>query len=488
MFKELDRTIEAVKREFGRPKILVVGDLILDRYLRGRVERISPEAPVPVVHLEHRLHAPGGAANVACNLARLGCQVSLAGIIGDDADGRDLLETLANFDVDTSAVQIGIARPTTVKTRVVGGHQQMLRIDSEDRSVLTLGEYGRLLDPLLPKVCKYSALVLSDYAKGVLGEDVCQRLISEAKKASIPVFVDPKGLSYRKYTGATMICPNRSEVAMATGTSPDDLSLLFAKTEELRSSLGIEFIALTLSELGMAMFQAGSINQCAAKAREVFDVSGAGDTVIAILAASFSAGLDLYDCAQLANAAAGIVIGRVGTVTISREELLATISKQSLTPVSDKVCSLEQMRETLAVWRADGQLVVFTNGCFDLLHLGHVKLLESAKLEGDRLVVGLNSDKSVRHLKGPDRPVLGEIERAQMLASLSSVDAVVIFDDETPLNLIRTIRPDVLVKGADYTEHQVVGGSDVRSWGGRVALIPLVEGHSTTKLLTRLAK
>jgi D-beta-D-heptose 7-phosphate kinase/D-beta-D-heptose 1-phosphate adenosyltransferase len=488
VFRDLDKTIEAVKREFGRPKVLVVGDLILDRYVWGRVERISPEAPVPVVHLEHRAHAPGGAANVACNLARLGCQASLAGFIGDDADGRDLLEALANFAVETSIVQLGRGRPTTVKMRVIGGHQQMLRIDSEDRSALAPAEYQRLLDTLLPKVSQYSAIVLSDYAKGTLGEDVCKRLILEAREASIPVFVDPKGLSYQKYAGATMICPNRSEIAMATGTSPDDLILLFEKTEGLRSNLGIRFVALTLSELGIALFQAGSTYQCAAKAREVFDVSGAGDTVIATLAAAFSSGLDLYDCAQLANAAAGIVIGKVGTVTISRDELLATLSKQSLPQESDKVCSLERLREALAVWRADGESVVFTNGCFDLLHLGHVRLLESAKQQGDRLVVGLNSDRSVRLLKGPDRPVLGELERAQMLASMSSVDAVVIFDDETPLNLIHAIRPNVLVKGADYKEHQVVGGSEVRSWGGRVALIPLVEGHSTTKLLTRLAR
>jgi len=364
----------------------------------------------------------------------------------------------------------------------------MLRIDSEDRSALARSDYQRLLDALLPKVSQYSALVLSDYAKGTLGEDVCKRLISEAREASIPVFVDPKSLSYKKYAGATMICPNRSEIAMATGTSMDDLSLLFEKTEELRGNLGVDVVALTLSEMGIAMFQAGSTYRCPAIAREVFDVSGAGDTVIATLAAAFSSGLDLNDCAHLANAAAGIVIGKVGTVAISRDELLATLSRESLTQVSDKVCSLEQVRETLAVWRADGERVVFTNGCFDLLHLGHVRLLECAKQEGDRLVVGLNSDRSVRLLKGPDRPVLAEIERAQMLASMSSVDLVIIFDDETPLNLIRTIRPDVLVKGADYEEHQVVGGTEVRSWGGRVALIPLVEGHSTTKLLTRLGR
>jgi len=488
VFKDLNRTIEAVKREFGRPLILVVGDLILDRYLWGRVDRISPEAPVPVVHLEHRAHTPGGAANVAHNLARLGCEVSLAGIIGDDTDGRNLLECLASLGMETSNVQTVPGRPTTVKTRVVGGHQQMLRIDSEDRSPLSASDYQRLLDALLPTVSQYSALILSDYAKGTLGGEVCQRLISEARGVHVPVFVDPKGLNYQKYAGATMLCPNRAEVALATGISTDDSRLLFEKTEELRADLGIDIIALTLSELGIAMFEAGSTYQCAAKVREVFDVSGAGDTVIATLAAAFTSGLDPYDCAHLANAAAGTVIGKLGTVAVARDELLAALSRENLTRVSNKVCSLEELNKNLAVWRSGGERIVFTNGCFDLLHLGHLTLLQCAKQEGDRLVVGLNSDESVRLLKGPDRPVIGELERAQMLASMSYVDAVVVFNDETPMELIRNVRPDVLVKGSDYKECDIVGAAEVRSWGGRVTLIPLIEGHSTTKLLSRLSR
>jgi D-beta-D-heptose 7-phosphate kinase/D-beta-D-heptose 1-phosphate adenosyltransferase len=488
VFKDLDRTIQAVKQQFGHPKILVVGDLILDRYFWGSVERISPEAPVPIVHLHHREHTPGGAANVAHNLSKLGCDVSLAGFIGNDPDGKELLESLAKIGVDTSNVQTVRSRPTTVKTRVVGGHQQMLRIDSEDRSALSPRDYQSLLDALLPKIRRYSALILSDYAKGTLSREICNRLISEARAASIAVFVDPKGFAYEKYSGATMICPNRAEVAMATGSPTEDLEVLFQKTRELRTNLGIDFVALTLSELGIAMFEAGSTYQCAAKAREVFDVSGAGDTVIATLAAAFVSGLDLQDCAHLANAAAGIVIGKVGTVAISGDELLATLSRENLTQFSNKICSLEQLTENLAAWRANGEQIVFTNGCFDLLHLGHVTLLQRAKQEGGRVIVGLNSDESVRLLKGPDRPVLGEFERAQMLAAMSYVDAVVIFSDQTPLELIRNIRPDVLVKGSDYKDREVVGASEVRSWGGRVALIPLVEGHSTTKLLTRLSR
>ena len=488
MFTDLERVLKTVKEQFGRPRILVVGDLMLDQYYWGQVERISPEAPVPVVHLEHQAQTPGGAANVAHNLAKLGGQVALAGIVGDDASCRDLLKMLADVDVDTSNILRVPGRPTTVKTRVVGGHQQMLRIDAEDRSALSPIDYERLLDVLLPKIKQYSALILSDYAKGILSVEVCKRLISEARSCGIPVFVDPKGRDYQKYAGATLICPNRAEIATATGASPDDLEVLFQKTEELRAALGIDFVALTLSELGIAVFESGSVYQCAAKAREVFDVSGAGDTVIATLGAAFVAGLDLHDCAHLANAAAGVVIGKVGTVPISRNELLATLSRESLSQSTSKVCTLEQLQGNLALWRANGERIVFTNGCFDLLHLGHVTLLQSAKQEGDRLIVGLNSDESVRLLKGADRPVIGEFERAQLLASMSLVDAVVIFNEETPLKLIQAVRPHVLVKGADYKEQQVVGAAEVRSWGGRVALIPLVEGHSTTKILTKLGR
>lgn len=488
MFTDLNRAIEVVKQQFGHPRILVVGDLMLDRYYWGQVERISPEAPVPVLHLEHQAQTPGGAANVAHNLAMLGCEVSVAGVVGDDPGGSDLLRMLQSTNVDTSNVLTVCSRPTTVKTRVVSGHQQMLRIDAENRGALSAADYGRLIDALLPTIKRYSAVILSDYAKGILGGEVCRQLILAARDASIPVFVDPKGRAYDKYSGATLICPNRSEVSLATGIPTDDLELLFQKTEELRANLNIDYVALTLSELGIAIFEAGCHYQCGAKAREVFDVSGAGDTVIATLAAAFTSGLDLHDCANLANAAAGIVIGKVGTVAVSRDELLATLSRESMSQVTNKVCDVAQLQENLAFWRANGERIVFTNGCFDLLHLGHVTLLQSAKQEGERLIIGLNSDESVRRLKGPDRPVIGELERAQLLASMSCVDSVVIFNQETPLELIRTIRPDVLVKGADYKEQQVVGATEVRSWGGRVALIPLVEGHSTTRILTRLGR
>jgi D-beta-D-heptose 7-phosphate kinase/D-beta-D-heptose 1-phosphate adenosyltransferase len=349
----------------------------------------------------------------------------------------------------------------------------MLHIDSDDRCAISPIDCSRLLDALIPTIKHYSALILSDYAKGVLSDDVCRRLISEAHCCSIPIFVDPQGRDYEKYAGATMLTPNRAEIALATGSPSEDLEYLLQKTEALRATLNVDFIVLTLGELGMAVLEADSIYRCAAQAQQVFDVSGAGDTVIATLAAAFVAGLDRHDCAHLANAAAGIVIGRVGTIAVSRYELLATLRQESQNRSTNKICTVEQVQEKIASWRAKGERVVFTNGYFDLLHAGHVTLLQCGRQEGDRLIVGLNSDGSVGS-KVANRPVAGELERAQLLASMSMVDAVVIFDEESPLELIRTLRPDVLVKGADYREEEVVGAAEVRSWGGRVALIPLV--------------
>ena len=283
-----------------------------------------------------------------------------------------------------------------------------------------------------------------------------------------------------------MLSPNRSEIATATACPPDDLDVLFQKAQALRAALNVDFFALTLAELGIAVLENGFVYRCPALAREVFDVSGAGDAVIAAWAAGLAAQLDRHDCAHLANVAAGIVIGKVGTVQVSKQELLATLSRQSLIECSDKICTLEQLHTRVALWRARRERIVFTNGCFDILHIGHVTLLQLAKQEGDRLVVGLNTDASVRALKGPGRPLVGELERAKLLASISLVDAVILFEEESPLKLIQSLHPDVLVKGADYGPEQVIGAAEVRGWGGKIALVPLVEGRSTTNLLGKL--
>jgi len=485
MFGDLKRIIEVVEEGFRHPRVLVVGDLMLDRYYFGKVERISPEAPVPVVRVDHQAYAPGGAGNVACNLAALGCEVSLAGVVGLDEPKENLLDKLRAIGVDTSGVQVIPGRTTTVKTRVISGHQQMLRLDSEDERPLLPSDGERLLAALTAQIGHHAAVVLSDYAKGVLTHSVCRSLIDEARRHTIPVLIDPKGHDYSKYCGATMLSPNRTEVALATGASSQDIELLFQKAEALCTELGLEFVAVTLGELGIGVVDKGCIYRAPAVTREVFDVSGAGDTVIAIWAAGMAAGLNRYDCATLANVAAGIVIGRVGTGPVSRYELLAALSHQKSVESAGKICTLDGAQAQVARWRTQGERIIFTNGCFDVLHVGHISLLQRAKQMGGRLIVGLNSDESVRVLKGAARPIIGQDERAQILASLSVVDAVVLFQEQTPLNLIQALRPDVLVKGSDYREERVVGEREVRSWGGHLVLIPHVEGHSTTNLLSK---
>lgn len=485
MFRDLQTTITAVEAGFGAPRILVIGDLMLDRHWFGAVERISPEAPVPVVRIRHQSCAPGGAGNVARNLASLGCVVNLAGVLGDDAAGKDFLQCMQTDGVNTAAVLIDPARATTEKTRIIGGHQQILRLDTEEREALEAPLRERLCKSLAPQIHRCSVIVLSDYAKGVLGEEVCQFVIRAARQHSIPVLVDPKGDDYTRYKGATMLSPNRAEIAIATHSPSGDLGRVFENAEILRERLGVEFFAITLGDLGTAVLERGSIYRCPAKVREVFDVSGAGDTVMAVWAAGMAMGLDRHDCANLANLAAGIVIGKLGTTAVSKHELLGALSRQKRSASAAKICTLEQLQRQTASWRARGERIVFTNGCFDLVHVGHITLLERAKQEGNRLIVALNSDASVRSLKGPARPIVGQYERAQVLASLTAVDAVVLFDEDTPLKLIRCLYPDVLVKGGDYKEHEVVGADEISGWGGKVVLVPLVEGQSTTRLLSK---
>ena len=485
MFKDLQKVHEIVERGFHSRRVLVIGDLLLDRYLWGAVERISPEAPVPVVRVDHKTHAAGGAANVAVNLSALGCAVSVAGVVGADEDGRQLLELLQTAGIETTAVLSAPDRPTICKTRILGGQQQMLRLDVEKTGELSLELKKLLLSEIERQIPGCSAIILSDYGKGLLSDSVCQAIIRRAHELSIPTFVDPKGLRYEKYAGCDVISPNRLELAAATSTEAGDLELLLQKGQRLRSDLGVGHLVVTLSELGITLLEPDGIHRFPALAREVFDVSGAGDTVIATMGAAVAAGMHLHDAIRLANLAAGIVIGKLGTVPISRDELLAGLASGGETSQVEKICTLETLSKRAAHWRVAGQRIVFTNGCFDLLHVGHLALLEQAKREGDCLVVALNTDRSVRALKGASRPIISEDARARIVAALPCVDAVVLFDEETPLNLIRAVRPNVLVKGGDYAEEEVVGANDMKSWGGKVTLIPIVEGSSTTAILKR---
>ncbi|NOT69667.1 MAG: bifunctional D-glycero-beta-D-manno-heptose-7-phosphate kinase/D-glycero-beta-D-manno-heptose 1-phosphate adenylyltransferase HldE [Methylophilaceae bacterium] len=483
--------VDVVRNQFGTADaakwVLVIGDLMLDRYLIGEVERISPEAPVPIVLLKQQNERAGGAANVAANLAKLGIKTRLAGCIGKDSEGGILLRLIAEMGIGTQGIVQSSQRQTITKTRILGGHQQMLRLDQESRAAFDGSESQQLQQGVNRQLADHPAIIiLSDYAKGVLSAALCAEVIAFAKQNSIPVLVDPKGRDYSKYAGASALTPNKRETAEACGVGLHDNEALIKAARALRAELGLDFLAVTRGEEGISLIEANEIQHIPATAKQVFDVSGAGDTVIATLAAGMVHGLSHQQALQLANIAAGIVVGKVGTVPITRQELLTELVLQNSTAQVDKICDLQSLKTRVKNWRTAGQRIAFTNGCFDLLHAGHVTYLEAARKTGDRLVLGLNTDRSVSALKGPTRPVIHEADRARVLAALEAVDAVILFDEDTPLALIDAIRPDVIVKGDDYTEEQVVGGSEVKSWGGAVKLIPLVQGRSTSNIIKKL--
>ncbi|KAF0843547.1 D-alpha,beta-D-heptose 7-phosphate 1-kinase /D-beta-D-heptose 1-phosphate adenylyltransferase [Methylovorus glucosotrophus] len=482
--------ISTVKERFGQGDgwALVIGDLMLDRYLIGEVQRISPEAPVPVVLLKERNERAGGAANVAANLALLGIPTRICGVVGHDVEAQSLLTLMQTAKIGTTGVMHSGERPTITKTRVLGGIQQMMRLDQESSAAFSADEKQQLqqqVDDLLAQ--QPAMIILSDYAKGVLGAELAQHVIKYAKQHGILLLVDPKGRDYSKYRGATALTPNKRETAEACNVSGQDNAALLQAAAELRKTLALDFLAVTRGEEGISMIEADATSHIPATAKQVFDVSGAGDTVIATLAAGMMHGLPPHQALQLANIAAGIVVGKVGTVPISREELLNTLLSAETASQADKVCNMETLLARVAAWRQAGEKIVFTNGCFDLLHAGHVTYLEAASKRGTRLILGLNTDRSVSALKGPTRPVIHEMDRARVLAALEAIDAVILFDDDTPLELIKAIRPDVIVKGSDYREDQVVGGAEVKSWGGEIALIPVVPGRSTSGILEKIA-
>ncbi|HQR51475.1 MAG TPA: bifunctional D-glycero-beta-D-manno-heptose-7-phosphate kinase/D-glycero-beta-D-manno-heptose 1-phosphate adenylyltransferase HldE [Methylophilaceae bacterium] len=484
------RLIEAVKHGFPDDKnwALVIGDLMLDRYLWGEVERISPEAPVPVVLLKRETECAGGAANVAANLAGLGVKTRLVGFIGADDDGSRLKRAIHDLKIDTQGLVHAETHATIAKTRVIGGHQQMMRLDRESRAAYSQKDAEALLGGIYRQLADHpSVVVLSDYAKGVLTPELCQALITEAKRLGIPVLVDPKGHDYSKYSGATALTPNKKEAAEACQVDVRNNAALLAAAAQMRSDLKLDFLAVTRGEEGVSLIEDGHALHIPATAKQVFDVSGAGDTVIATLAAGLVAGLQRREALHLANLAAGVVVGKIGTVPIKREELLHELTLEDTSEQADKVCGLPQLLAKVARWHNAGERIVFTNGCFDLLHAGHVTYLEQARKLGDHLVLGLNTDRSVSALKGPTRPVIHEQDRARVLAALEAVDAVILFDEDTPLELIRQIKPDVLAKGSDYSEDQVVGGAEVRSWGGKVALVDIVPGRSSSIIIEKLA-
>ncbi|MBK1664809.1 bifunctional heptose 7-phosphate kinase/heptose 1-phosphate adenyltransferase [Rhodospirillum rubrum] len=471
----------------ARVRVLCVGDVMLDRFVRGDVERISPEAPIPIVRVRDERAMLGGAGNVVRNIVALGGRCAFMAVIGEDRAGAEIGGLLGDEHKVDSFIGIQPNRRTSVKTRFFAGSQQLLRADDETIAPLDPYDADRLLGDVRSQITTVGALVLSDYGKGVLDGPVAASLIAMGRTQNLPVIVDPKGRDFTRYRGATVLTPNRKELAEATGLPTGTDDEVVTACRQVITQCGVDTVLATRSQDGMTLVGAdGSVLHLPAEAREVYDVSGAGDTVVATLAAALAGGAPLAGACRLANLAAGIVVGRVGTAAVPAVDLMTAVHQEEVSARDSKIVGAEDAREVVDKWRRHGLRIGFTNGCFDLLHPGHVSLLRQARAACDRLVVGLNSDASVRRLKGDSRPVQDETARAIVLASLADVDLVAVFGEDTPLGLITTLLPDVLVKGADYTVDTVVGSDVVLTNGGRVLLADLKAGFSTTSTIARL--
>ncbi|TNF35630.1 MAG: bifunctional D-glycero-beta-D-manno-heptose-7-phosphate kinase/D-glycero-beta-D-manno-heptose 1-phosphate adenylyltransferase HldE [Gammaproteobacteria bacterium] len=462
---------------FADARVLVVGDIMLDRYWHGATSRISPEAPVPVVKVNHTEDRPGGAGNVALNIAALGAAATLVGLTGDDEAADALSDRLQAAGV-TCAFARHAGVPTITKLRVISRHQQLIRMDFEEASLPAAASQS-VTGQAAHALANVRVLVLSDYAKGTLADPAA--LIQAAREHNVAVLVDPKGSDFAKYRGATLLTPNLHEFEAVVGVCANEQELVL-RGEALIRELSLQALLVTRGEHGMTLIRPGQPElHLPARAREVFDVTGAGDTVIAVLAAALAAGEDLPNAVGLANTAAGIVVGKLGTATVSAPELRRAVSREIGSERG--VMSPEQLRIVMEDARANGEKVVFTNGCFDILHAGHVSYLEQARACGDRLVVAVNDDASVSRLKGPGRPINPVDRRMAVLAGLGSVDWVVSFSEDTPETLLQQLKPDVLVKGGDYTREQVVGWQIVEGYGGEVRVLGLIEDCSTTAIV-----
>ena len=478
--------MKAFLDRFSGVSAAVIGDLMLDCYLSGDVSRLSPEAPVPVMRAQSERAVAGGAANVAANLAALGLRVHLVGLAGQDEAREQLVACLAaSGRVDCTRIVTAPGRRTTRKLRVIGAQQQIVRIDHEDPAPSDPVLEGECIRAALGAVDSSDVVVLSDYNKGVCSDRVVQAVIEHAARAGKRVLVDPKRRDFSVYRGASILTPNRKELTDATGMPCETDEQAAVAVGAAQAACGAD-ILLTRSEKGMSYFPTdGAPFHLATVAQRVFDVSGAGDTVVAVLAAAAGAQVPLIDGMRMANHAAGIVVSKMGTATVTREELVASMSAEHTSPaINDgRHVTLDEAVALRWSWANERLSVGVANGCFDLLHPGHVALIRQAALSCDRLILALNADDSVRRLKGPLRPVQDESARAAVVGAIKGVSAVVVFAEDTPLELIRVLQPDVLVKGSDYAEDQVVGADVVKARGGRVVLVDLAPGHSTTNLV-----
>ena len=478
----------------GQPRVLVVGDLILDRYIWGYAERISQEAPVALLRADHREHRLGGASSVATMLAALGARVCLMGVVGQDDSSTLVRQILTEQGIDDSLVLAVHDRPTTVKERYIGRAQdrhpqQMIRVDYEVRDAILKTVEDQFIDTLDKAVAETDIVLISDYDKGVCTPRLLKHLIEKARAAGKRVLADPiRGDDYTKYKGVHCMTPNRLEAGLATGMTIRTNEEGLAAARKLQAQLGMEASIVTLDRDGMALIAPdGRESILPTRQRQVYDITGAGDMVLSVIGLVLAAGGDYAEAVALGNVAGGLEVEKIGVALLSRQEIMTDLVEHN-GGGGAKVKSWSATAEECQRRRKAGQKVVFTNGCFDLLHVGHVRLMAQAAAEGNFLVVGLNSDASVKRLKGDSRPVNDENSRAEVLAALGCVNAVTIFDEETPLDLINVIKPDVLVKGGDYKPHEVVGRDEVESWGGKLVLIDIVAGHSTTSMIERAGR
>jgi D-beta-D-heptose 7-phosphate kinase/D-beta-D-heptose 1-phosphate adenosyltransferase len=473
---------------FDKCRILVVGDLMIDEYVWGQVDRISPEAPVQVVSVLRDSTTLGGAGNVVNNLAALGAKVVVAGVIGSGANADAMISMCRSLGVNTSGLVQDPERPTTRKTRIIGGHQHVLRIDRETKQSISESQCKAIADFVADSIDTLDLVLISDYGKGLFTKSLLRKTIQVAKTSGKPVIVDPKGLDFTKYAGATAITPNKKEASLAAGIEIVDDKSLEAAGAKLLGETGVEKVLMTCGKDDMVLFEKGrKPYRISAEARQVFDVSGAGDTVLAVLGLGVASGSSFRQAAALANVAGRIVVGKVGTATVSAEEL-RKVFEPSEGVVASKQKTLTDLVPIVEQLRAEGKTIVLTNGCFDLLHVGHIKLFAASKKKGDVLIVAIDDDDSVCALKGEGRPIISEHERVRIISAMDTVDYVTVFATKDLEDMLEAIRPHVLTKGSNYSDKPVLGREIVEKLGGKVDLVPMEEAVSSSQVIDKIKK
>lgn len=483
---ETPSSLTACINWLSNAKVLCIGDVMLDKFVYGDVERISPEAPIPVFNIKSDKFMLGGAGNVASNLSGLGAKTRFITVVGNDMAGNSIKELIATIPNITSTLISEKERRTSIKTRYIAGGQQMMRTDDETVALINKNTRQRILKLAETALNNYNVLVIADYAKGIFSSDFTKQLIKLAKKAKIPIIVDPQGNNYKRYQGVDIVTPNRKELSLATSMPANSDKQIKMAANKLISDHNIHSILATRSGDGMTLINSDSFVTYTAEAQEIFDVSGAGDTVVATISASLSAGIDLKQAVKLANISAGIVVAKAGTAVAYINDIMEKLENREAQNDNIKILNIKSAVNRVKIWREQKLKIGFSNGCFDLLHPGHIATINAAKATCDKLIIGLNDDTSIKRLKGNQRPIQSQEIRAQILSSLTSVDAVVIFSEDTPIKILKNLKPDILIKGGDYKIKMLPEANTVKAYGGKIILTSILKGHSTTKTIAKL--